>query len=110
MTDGPVVAIGHVERAMYAPGSKSEHVALLLVTETGERFELRRRGATPFHEDPVLATLVGARVEVEGSVYRDVLLFDRCTPTGPEGSPPPDRAAPVAPPPSSHPAQRQHPR
>lgn len=46
-------------------GSKSEHEAVVLVTDDGE-FVLRRPGGNPF-ADPVLRRLVGKTIECSGT-------------------------------------------
>lgn len=51
---------------MVSLGSKSEHPAVLLVSEAG-RLKLRRPAGNPFH-DPVLEELVGKEVVCEGEV------------------------------------------
>lgn len=55
---------GTVERRRYAAGSKSDHDAVMLVTEEGA-FRLRRKGGNPFR-DPLLEKLVGKRIAARG--------------------------------------------
>lgn len=57
---------GHVVSKPFAPGSKSEHEAVVLVTESGE-FVLRRRRGNPFHDDE-LERLVGHEIVCTGEV------------------------------------------
>jgi len=57
---------GEVTRRRYAPGSKSEHDSVMIVTDQGE-YRLRRRGGNPFN-DPSLDELVGKRIEAAGIV------------------------------------------
>ena len=94
----PVRVRGTVRRDVYAPGSKSEHVAVLLDADDGRTWVLRRPGANPY-DDPELAELDGATVDVEGRTHRDVLLVEGCSLV--TGSPPPRPDAPGGPPPSS---------
>jgi hypothetical protein len=57
---------GHVVRKRVNPGSKSDHVALVLVCASGE-FTLRRQGGAPFG-DTAFDALVGKRVRASGVV------------------------------------------
>ena len=66
---------GLVGRELYAPGSKSEHPAVVLTTDDGRTYLLRRPLANPY-ADEVLESLVGQRVEATGQVHRDVLLLE----------------------------------
>ncbi len=63
---------GRVVRKPYARGSKSEHQAVMLVTDT-EQFRLRRAGGNPF-ADPVLDRLVGKTVECDGTPREHTLV------------------------------------
>ena len=58
---------GAVERRRVGRGSKSEHDAVVLVTESGVHV-LRRRGGHAF-QDPRLAKLVGRELEFEGELH-----------------------------------------
>lgn len=60
------VVSGMVTKRPYAVGSKSEHKAVVLVTDEGE-FRLARKGGDMF-KDPSLDKLVGKRLEAEGVV------------------------------------------
>jgi hypothetical protein len=60
------VVRGTVTRRRYAPGSKSEHDAVMIVTDDGE-YRLRRKGGNPFH-DPTLDKFVGKRIEAQGVI------------------------------------------
>lgn len=62
---------GRVEQRRVGRGSKSEHDAVVLVTEGGS-YTLRRRGGHAF-KDPVLATLVGKELEFEGVLLDNTL-------------------------------------
>uniref|UniRef100_A0A7C2NZD8 Uncharacterized protein n=1 Tax=Schlesneria paludicola TaxID=360056 RepID=A0A7C2NZD8_9PLAN len=64
---------GRVIRRQYAPGSKSEHEAVMLQT-TEATYRLRRVGANPFG-DPQLDKLVGAEIIGEGNLHRDTFLL-----------------------------------
>lgn len=55
---------GLVARRLVAKGSKSEHNAVVLVTQDGE-YLLRRAQGNPF-VDEVLESLVGRRVTCQG--------------------------------------------
>ena len=57
---------GKVVRMRYAPGSKSDHTAVMLDTAEGQ-FKLRRPGGNPF-SDPELESLVGSEIEGAGNV------------------------------------------
>ncbi|HVZ37914.1 MAG: hypothetical protein JST22_10335 [Bacteroidetes bacterium] len=57
---------GHVVSKAFGTGSKSEHEAVVLVTDAGE-YVLRRRGGNPFF-DPELDGLVGKEIVCEGDV------------------------------------------
>ena len=66
---------GVVERQQVASGSKSDRVAVVLVTPH-RRYWLRRRGEHPY-EDPVLDRLVGSRLRAEGSLAGPWFILDR---------------------------------
>ncbi len=57
---------GRIVKKMFAPGSKSEHEAVFLVTEDRE-FPLRRLGGNPFRDEE-LERLVGHQIRCEGNV------------------------------------------
>ena len=75
MTESRTVE-GWVSRETYAAGSKSEHRGLILTTDEGSRYLLRRLGG-PAYADPELDALVGHRVSVTGRIHRDVFLLER---------------------------------
>jgi hypothetical protein len=58
---------GALARAPFGTGSKSEHDAVWLEADGGERYVLRRAGANAF-QDPVLEQLVGQRVIYHGNI------------------------------------------
>jgi hypothetical protein len=66
---------GYIEPRRVARGSKSEHVASVLVDEHGVAHRLRRRGGPPF-ADPVLADLHGRQVRVTGDPREHFFLVD----------------------------------
>ena len=65
---------GRVERRLIGEGTKSEHVGIVLVTDAGQVWKLRRLGGNPFR-DPVLDALEGARVEIDGRTEGASLFF-----------------------------------
>lgn len=69
------VVHGTVTRRPYAAGSKSEHEAVMLVTDEGE-FRLRRKDGNPFH-DPSLDRLIGKQIEAEGIVAGPAFILER---------------------------------
>ena len=74
MTESRTVE-GWVSRDTYAAGSKSEHPALMLTTDDGSRYLLRRLGG-PAYADPELDSLEGHQVSVTGLIHRDVFLIE----------------------------------
>jgi hypothetical protein len=69
---GPVTLTGKVVLKPYSPGSKSEHDAVFLETDSGS-FLLRRIGGNPFH-DEVLHKWVGQNVKATGMLDKNLLL------------------------------------
>jgi hypothetical protein len=69
------VVRGTVARRPYAVGSKSEHEAVMLITDEGE-FRLQLKGGNPFR-DPALDALVGKRIEAEGVVAGPTFVLER---------------------------------
>jgi hypothetical protein len=63
---------GKVSKKLYAPGSKSEHEAVMINLDEGE-FLLKRVGGNPF-VDPVLESLVGKTIRCEGTL-KETSLF-----------------------------------
>lgn len=61
----------------FGAGTKSEHDAVMLVTNDGE-FILRRQGGNAFC-DPALEKLVGKRVQITGTVTGYTLLIQDCS-------------------------------
>ncbi len=64
---------GDVVSQRYAAGSKSEHQAVMLQTDTG-RFLLRRQGGNPFF-DADLERLIGKSIVGEGDVHGQTLIM-----------------------------------
>ena len=67
---------GTVESQVARQGTGSEHQAVVLVTEAGERMILQRIGGNPFDDDET-PRLIGHRVEVEGYRVGDIFRFVR---------------------------------
>lgn len=63
---GQVELNGKVVKKKFGEGSKSEHDAVCLETDSGS-FVLRRKGGNPFN-DPELNKLVGEKVSATGVV------------------------------------------
>ena len=69
------VITGKVTRRPYAVGSKSEQVAVMLVSGDRE-FRLRRMGGDPYL-DPSLDRLVGKEIKAEGVVTGPSFILER---------------------------------
>ena len=67
---------GRVVRKRVSIGSKSEHEAIVLVTDDGQEYKLRREGGNPFR-DPELDVLEGKRIECEGIVRDGLIIMTR---------------------------------
>lgn len=65
---------GEVFLKLYAPGSKSEHEALMLRTPEGEAL-LRRAGGNAFR-DEILLGLVGHRIRGTGRKTETAIILD----------------------------------
>jgi hypothetical protein len=61
-----------------APGSKSDHVGVVLRTDSGEEYILRRKGGNAFG-DPALDELVGKTIEGSGVVAGRTFIMDGWT-------------------------------
>ncbi len=70
---------GRVENQLARRGTGSEHHAVVLLTEAGERMILQRIGGNPF-DDAETRRLAGREVEVEGYRVGDIFRFVRATP------------------------------
>jgi hypothetical protein len=66
---------GTVLRAEIAPGSKSEHVGVVLRTDAGDEYVLRRAGGNAF-SDEVLEGLVGKTISGSGLVAGRTFILD----------------------------------
>jgi hypothetical protein len=64
---------GRVVKKPFGVGSKSEHDAVMLVTDAGE-FVLRRVGGNAFR-DPQLDQLVGKSIAAEGTLHGYTLIM-----------------------------------
>ena len=69
--------IGRVVERIFAKGTKSERLAIMLITE-GHEYILRRQGVPPFH-DPELEKLVDKKVRCKGIVYGYTLFITKAT-------------------------------
>ena len=67
------IRTGAVLRQVVAPGSKSEHDAVILEAED-QAYILRRVGGNPF-ADEVLDDLVGKRIEANGMIHGSTFLM-----------------------------------
>ena len=67
---------GRVVRKRLSIGSKSEHEAIVLVTQGGEEYKLRRQGGNPFR-DPELDVLEGKRIECEGVLRNGQIIMTK---------------------------------
>jgi hypothetical protein len=67
---------GSVIKRAFGVGTKSEHDAIMLITDNGD-YVLRRQGGNAFH-DPALEELVGKKVQVTGTVTGYTLLMTDC--------------------------------
>jgi len=65
---------GLVVQDRYAPGSKSEHNAVMLQTTDKQRYLLRRLGGNPFY-DKDLVSLVGKSIIAEGDLRGQTLIM-----------------------------------
>jgi hypothetical protein len=66
---------GHVVKRPFATGTKSEHDAVMLVTDAGD-YVLRRQGGNAFR-DPELDRLVGKTIAAEGVVRGYTLIMSK---------------------------------
>jgi hypothetical protein len=65
---------GTVERKRIAAGSKSDHVGVVLRTERGGEYVLRRSGGNPFR-DEALEELVGKKITGDGFVAGQTFIM-----------------------------------
>ncbi len=71
---------GQVIKKPFGVGSKSEHIAVQLVTDQGE-YVLRRRGGNPFRDEE-LEKLVGKTISAEGEIMNYTFLMTSWTEPG----------------------------
>ena len=65
---------GTVARTRIAPGSKSDHVGVVLRTDRGGEYVLRRSGGNPFR-DEALEDLVGKKITGDGFVAGQTFIM-----------------------------------
>jgi hypothetical protein len=65
---------GTVARAQIAPGSKSDRVGVVLRTQKGDEYALRRMGGNAFR-DEALDELVGATITATGLVAGQTFIM-----------------------------------
>jgi hypothetical protein len=65
---------GTVARAQIAPGSKSDRVGVVLRTQKGDEYVLRRMGGNAFR-DEALDQLVGATITATGLVAGQTFIM-----------------------------------
>lgn len=63
---------GKVIQKKFAPGSKSEHDAIYLETDSGD-YQLRRLGGNPF-SDPELIKLAGKKITATGVLNQRLFI------------------------------------
>lgn len=66
---------GMVTQTRIAPGSKSDHVGVVLRTSKGDEYVLRRAAGNPFR-DEVLEQLVGKTITGRGLVTGSNFIMD----------------------------------
>jgi hypothetical protein len=69
---------GSVLRVLVAAGSKSERIAVVLRTESGRQYILRRAGGNAYR-DQVLEKLVGATIFGHGLVLGETFVLNSWT-------------------------------
>jgi hypothetical protein len=72
---------GTVARARVRRGTGSEHDAVVLHTDEGERLILQRIGGNPF-DDAETRRLTGRRVSVDGFRLGDIFRYTKARPAG----------------------------
>lgn len=68
---------GRVTKKLFGAGSKSEHEAVIIVTDAGE-YVLRRRSGNPFFDEE-LENLVGKKIRCDGDLTGYTFLMDDWT-------------------------------
>lgn len=70
---------GHAARKLVRQGTGSEHMAIVLQTESGENMVLQRVGGNPF-DDETTRALADRDVEVEGFRVGNTFRFTKAKP------------------------------
>ena len=81
----PIEIEGLVTRTRVSPGSKSDRLAVVLVTDVG-RFTLRRKGGDSFTGQEALFPLIGKRIRAYGSIANGHFFMQRYELLTPSGS------------------------
>ena len=66
---------GTVTRSRIAPGSKSDHVGVVLRADDGKEYVLRRSGGNAFRDD-TLEKLVGKTITGDGVIAGNTFIVD----------------------------------
>jgi hypothetical protein len=66
---------GTVARSRIAPGSKSDHVGVVLRADDGKEYVLRRAGGNAFRDDE-LEKLVGKTITGDGVIAGNTFIVD----------------------------------
>jgi len=86
--------VGSAEAALVRRGTGSEHQAVVLTTESGERLILQRIGGNAFRDEPT-DRLAGQQVSAQGFRVGDIFRYlEATTSPAPDGSP--SEAVPAA--------------
>ena len=67
---------GDVVRKQVGQGTKSEHLAIVLTTDDGREFILRRLGGNAF-KDPELESLIGHKIKGAGEIIAGATFLMR---------------------------------
>jgi hypothetical protein len=78
MQSGQRTITGVVNKADISPGSKSAHRGVVLRTQRGEEFVLRRAGGNAFQDD-TLEALVGTTISGRGLVSGQTFILQDWT-------------------------------
>lgn len=70
-----MICKGTIEERIFGAGSKSEHRAIMLVTDT-DAYRLRREAGNPF-ADKTLQGLVGRTVQCEGHLHDGTFIMSK---------------------------------
>ena len=66
---------GTVVQKEFGKGSKSQHKAIMLVTDDDGELKLRRLGANPF-TDNILESLIGSKIQCTGKIDGTTMFVD----------------------------------